>query len=628
MARPILKAKKAVADPGNGAALVVPLNSGWNTTYGSATYAPADNDFIIVSRVIGTLDVDQTINITAPSGTYTTRADLYQNDSGDCNLHVATKHAVASTDTQVTIAATGSTSNEGAYEIEIWSGVDTTTPMDVAVTTAGGINGGQPNPPSITPTTADTVVIVIGAAAVLTGMVAFTQSGSELSNFLSVAQTGGTEACIGSGSFNWTSGAFDPVAWTGGSTGTGACWNAVCLALRPASGGASQNVDPGLATNSQTFHAPTVARGAVTLAPALFSDSDVFHAPTVERLAVGGKAIVNNANTTVTHLGDSVYEIEKTSGVADTYDASAVSSAGVTGDFVLRLAPVAGSANYGGGVTSDPLANDSYDTVDRLALYVPSTPEWTIFENGVQVAGGLTPSTYFWIWRIGSSLNYGRGATLGAAQASPDRTVTDSSTLYFDSSFRTVGNKIEAQFLDVGTPPVQPSLFVNSQSFHSPTVTSSATLTPSLYADPDSFHAPTVTRGPVTLTPSLYADADTFHAPAVTASKTLSPSLYTNAQTFHVPTVSRGAVTLLPPLVVDADSFHAPAVTTSYSLQAPLYVNGQVFYGPTITQAFPQELTPALFANSQTFHALHVLSSGGGGGGVTRPKVSAFFYRG
>jgi TRAP-type uncharacterized transport system substrate-binding protein len=56
------------------------------------------------------------------------------------------------------------------------------------------------------------------------------------------------------------------------------------------------------------------------------------------------KAITNNNNTTVTHIGSGVYRIEKTGGTTVAYDAGAVSSSGVSGDFVLEIRPRSGSA--------------------------------------------------------------------------------------------------------------------------------------------------------------------------------------------------------------------------------------------------------------------------------------------
>lgn len=162
-------------------------------------------------------------------------------------------------------------------------------------------------------------------------------------------------------------------------------------------------------------------------------------------------AIINSANTTVTDLGGDVWRVEKTGGSASTYDADAVGTVGFTGDFVLRLKKVAGAGWYMGGMNADPTSASDLSSIDRAWGQLSDT--WTIFENGsVQGTSFLADATYAWIWRTGTSLSYGRGATLVAAQSSPDRTVTDSNTLYFDSTFSNVGEQIEA-FLYVPLPP-------------------------------------------------------------------------------------------------------------------------------------------------------------------------------
>lgn len=46
-------------------------------------------------------------------------------------------------------------------------------------------------------------------------------------------------------------------------------------------GAAPQSLLPGLVTDTDTFFAPTVAPGAVTIAPALVTDTDVFYAPSI-----------------------------------------------------------------------------------------------------------------------------------------------------------------------------------------------------------------------------------------------------------------------------------------------------------------------------------------------------------
>lgn len=58
----------------------------------------------------------------------------------------------------------------------------------------------------------------------------------------------------------------------------------VALAIKESS--VAQGLTPSLFTNTQTFHAPTVAPGPVGLTPSLFTNTQTFHAPTVAPGAV------------------------------------------------------------------------------------------------------------------------------------------------------------------------------------------------------------------------------------------------------------------------------------------------------------------------------------------------------
>jgi hypothetical protein len=157
--------------------------------------------------------------------------------------------------------------------------------------------------------------------------------------------------------------------------------------------------------------------------------------------------IVNHNNTRVVHVGSGAYTIEKISGAVDTRDAGAVSSVGIDGDFVLRLKHVSTIDNlaWNAGMNSDPLTDDDYASIDFSWFYTPSSALWTVGESGAFPTGNFADATYAWIWRSGTSLNYGRGGDLATAKANPDRTVTSSATLYFDSSIPSIGGQIEAQ---------------------------------------------------------------------------------------------------------------------------------------------------------------------------------------
>lgn len=292
----VLKAKKSVVFAGSTSPPTqISLTSGWDATFGSATYAPVADDLVIVSYGVGGTS-DVSIGVTTAG--YTEIVELFHNETGaDVSLSVSYKKMSGSPDTTLDLTATGNAQNGGAVIVEVWGGVDTTTPMDVAATSIAAGDGGRPNPPAITPTTAGAVVVVVGSNASNVTDAVFTQTGSELSNFLSATSPDTLDATVGTGDFSWTSGAFDPVAWLGGTTGVQDSWAAVTIALRPSSGGA-QTLSPSLFTDTQTFYAATIAPGAVDLAPSLLTNTQTFYGQTVSPAAITiAPALVTNSQT-------------------------------------------------------------------------------------------------------------------------------------------------------------------------------------------------------------------------------------------------------------------------------------------------------------------------------------------
>ena len=161
--------------------------------------------------------------------------------------------------------------------------------------------------------------------------------------------------------------------------------------------------------------------------------------------------IVNNVGTSVSDLGGNSYRITKVSG-GFAYNADAVGTVGYTGDFLLRLSPASTfSGNWIGGMNTDPLTDSDYASIDYGLL--SDGTNWFVFESGANIGSSTPHNTFGWIWRSGTTLNYGTGATFGAASASPIRTVTSvSATLYFDSAFANDGTITDIQLTD--TVPV------------------------------------------------------------------------------------------------------------------------------------------------------------------------------
>jgi len=362
-------------------------------------------------------------------------------------------------------------------------------------------------------------------------------------------------------------------------------------------------------------------------------------------------AIVKHTGTNVIHHGGSIYEIVKCTGAAATYDADAVSSTTITGDqeIILEYLGAAGQNFVAGFRATDPTlqvntsGNWVYVLMDGVNMY--------LVLNGTQIGAGQSMSGGNKYMR----LTYTASDDTVRLYKSTDRATWGSAllstvvglsttTFYFDSSLDSIAVRGNAQhFAPAAAQDLTPSLFSNTQTFYSPTVSAKNTLAPSLYSDADTFPTPTVTPGPVilapsfysdpdtfftpvvssaqNLVPSLYADPDTFYTPTVSAKNALTPALYSNAQTFYVPTVS-AKNTLLPPLYTNAPSFPTPTVTTSYAVTAPLFVNGQTFYAPTVTSL--KTLSPTLFSDPDTFFTPIVTRSSVAG---AKPRVVAMFFR-
>jgi hypothetical protein len=366
--------------------------------------------------------------------------------------------------------------------------------------------------------------------------------------------------------------------------------------------------------------------------------------------------IVANINTSVTALGSGVYRITKNTG-ANGYNADAVSTVGFTGDFVVEVSRPAIGNNFDQsavGVSADA-ASFSTLGLDYSIVWDQASGRWYIYEGGSYVLiNYLESGGKAYIWRTGTTLGYGTGASLATAQASPARTVNGvTARLYFDSSLYFNGDAADASFSgeDAGGAILQPDLFVNSSSFHTPAVAASKTLTPALLIDTDAFLSPTVAPGAVTWAPALFADADAFYTQVLAASYQLSPALFSDPDTFHAPTVA-GLNTLTPSLFADGDSFYSPTVTqpvAGVTLFPGLLINTSTFHGPTISSLLtllpalyvdpdtilspaaspgPVTLQPALHADQDVFYAHQVLSTGGASGGSGGPRVTAFFYRG
>ena len=210
----------------------VPINAG--LTGGSGTTAAVD-DLCVVTVSVGTAARQPACDITAPTGFTALSVQRTTATTYDANVQTCYKILVAGDITAgITIPSTGNNADGQAYTVQVFRGVDLVTPMDTAATylTGSGV-GNQPNPQAITPVTTGAWIVCCGGGAAAAGTTLYTAA--YLTNLLRYNGADTNDGTVGSGYYTgWTSGAYDPAAYGGGSTNANNSWGATTIALRPA----------------------------------------------------------------------------------------------------------------------------------------------------------------------------------------------------------------------------------------------------------------------------------------------------------------------------------------------------------------------------------------------------------
>lgn len=137
------------------------------------------------------------------------------------------------TETSITISPTGSVYDAASMVVKVWRGIDTENPIDVTVTTSVNASNQNPNPPAITPSTENALIVVAGGSGHDLGD-AVTYTASGLTDFSSVSMQETRDSTAGLGAYyDWVSGSYDPAAWSL-PTDSGSSSVAATIALRPA----------------------------------------------------------------------------------------------------------------------------------------------------------------------------------------------------------------------------------------------------------------------------------------------------------------------------------------------------------------------------------------------------------
>lgn len=205
--------------------------SGLAVTVDISTLGLVQGDVVVVGHMVAS-NTDRAIGVTTAG--YTEVAELFANDTYDANLSVSYKVMGATPDAAVDVSGSGSSNNPGQIVVRAYRAVNQTTQMDVAATTATGVNGTAVNPPAITPATVGSMIVVFGCSAAAPSAITANYTSADLADFSTNRISDLYTVTWGVGQKAWSSGAFDPAVWTGPETALTDSWAAITIALRAA----------------------------------------------------------------------------------------------------------------------------------------------------------------------------------------------------------------------------------------------------------------------------------------------------------------------------------------------------------------------------------------------------------
>ena len=297
------------------------------------------------------------------------------------------------------------------------------------------------------------------------------------------------------------------------------------------------NLAPPLYSDADSFFAPIVTTGGVTVSAAVYTDADTFHSAAVAARYALTPALYSDA---------------------DTFFAPAVTvgAAALTPSLFTDVDAFFPATVSRGAVTLAPALY-----ADADAFFAPT------------VTPVLAPSLF-----TDPNSFYSATVSVGAVTLTP-------SLFGEGDTFYTPG--VSQTFLTLN---LDPSQFTDADSFFAHTVSTSVALTPALYGDADAFFSATIT-GTIALAPSLFSDGDAFVPPAVTTGiVTLGPGLFADADTFFTPAAS---LTIYTALFAETETFFAATVSNSLTLTPDPLTDADSFYAAMISATVPDVDAPA-----------------------------------
>lgn len=213
---------------------------------GGSDAVPAAGDLVIIGYGEGA-GGDATLSGRISTSGYSLITELFAADTNNSNLAVFTKFMGVTPDSNVVVVGSTTSNAAATVNIQVWRGVNTTTPLSPTTTTATGSNSGNADPAAITPTYSGNVIAIFANSASATANTAtFTAaSTSYMTDFRQVARAGGVYRGLGGQGYVTGRSAgvsYNPAAWALSADSTAFAWTAATLALSP--GATNVSVSP------------------------------------------------------------------------------------------------------------------------------------------------------------------------------------------------------------------------------------------------------------------------------------------------------------------------------------------------------------------------------------------------
>lgn len=629
---------------------------------GGSNSTPQAGDLVIVCSAVGSQARNAAQAITTPTG-YTPLGQLNPTAATyDTSMNVSWKFMGSTPDTTVTIPSTGNNADAQSYTIQVFRGVSQVTPMDVTpVSATGSGTNNRPDPGQITPTTSGAWIVICGAGAA-TGVTALTAPTDFGTNFLATASADDTNDCVvGSGYYTgWTSGAYNPGAYGGGTVAATTSWAAYTLALRPAN--PSVTVSPTSATigtaqtttitANVTEYSAAVSSATVTASSSATSVADAYPYTTLNTsnastflqgmtdtasgTSPSGASVRQAREDTSTTFhqfwtgsltglvaGDKIVaEVElKQAGTIPAVSLAFYSSTdGVTGAYAALYfddGQVASSVTHG-TLTTHLSASAGSGWYRMVAVYtIAATADGTVsFAFQTHSAETATPDSH--AGNTSNGFDLGRAYFYKASSTTTDASgnasivvvgKTAGSANVTATALGTTSSNSAITVSNSSTQTLTHTRFTNTSVFRQPTVTGTGpqTLTHTRFTNTSTFGTATV-KGRNALLASLYANTSTFGTAAVKGRNVLTQQRIVGAQAFGQQTV-RGRNTVTQQRLVNTSTFGNASVRARYTLTAQPVTNASTFGSPTLTARYT--LGAQRIVNASTFGTPTVTTAAG-----------------